>query len=112
MISRESLIEKYVKMEDADLLIILASKDDYTEMAKSVAYDELLRRGIYDSDIKELLSGVSYEYSPIILKNYKTDLKLWQKIAFFLIWFPYIRKMLNYNFHEQGFVLKSRQANY
>ena len=112
MITRESLQEKYIKLETIDLLEIFANKQDHTELAVSVAHAELRKRQIPEDEINSYQSVFTHENEPIVLKNYLVDLKIWQKLVFYFIWIPRLRIYFNYNFSPGGYILKSNQSNY
>ena len=112
MVTYESLQEQYTKLEVFDLLEIYTNKEAYTELAQSVALEELKKRKVPKQDIDSYKPVLIEQNDPEVLKNYLIDLKLWQKIVFYFVWIPRIRSYFTYNFAPEGFILKSNQCNF
>nr|WP_294944795.1 hypothetical protein [uncultured Mucilaginibacter sp.] len=112
MITKESLTEKYQKMATDGLLEIANDKTAYTELANSVAFEELMRRKVPVEEIKA--------YKPVLRRitrqtkdNCLIDLTFAQKLLyFFIMWFPKARYFYTPGFMPNGYILKDNQANY
>ena len=112
MITKESLSDKYMRMANEDLLEVANDKTAYTELANSVAFEELKRRKIPIEEIKA--------YKPVLRRtsqetkdNCLIDLSIFQKVLyFFILWFPKIRHFYQPEFKQNGYILKDNQANY
>jgi hypothetical protein len=112
MISRENLEKKYISLETIGLPEIFSNKDDYTELAASVALAELKKRQVPEEQINSYKPVFTQKNEPEVLTNYLVDLELWEKVAFFIIWIPRLRSYFTYNFQSKGYILKSNQSNY
>jgi len=120
MVDRESLQEKYAKMDTDDLLEITSNKTDYTELAVSVALEELKKRNVPESEIKSHVSILAYNPDQKTIDNYFVDLNIFQKaVSYFLLVLFYkmiIHRFYRYNaapnLYEARYVLKTQQANY
>lgn len=112
MIDRDSLVEKYEQMTAEDLLYILSAGSAYTDLAKTVAHEQLIKQGITGDEINKFLSNTTYDYSPEIRSNAFADIKLWQKLFLFFIWPPRIRGWVNNKFYTKHQILKVRKSNY
>lgn len=114
MVTEQDLKEKYSGMQTKDLLEITANKSDYTELAVFVVLEELKRRKIPLEEISSYKSAFTHEINRKVLDNYLFDLKIFQKLEFFTVAIPLIRKKFHfqYPFLFKGYVLKSQQGNY
>jgi uncharacterized protein YkvS len=83
MITKESLREKYIQMPNEDLLEIANNKTAYTELANSVAFEELKRRKIPVEEIKAY-KPVLRRISQKIKDNCLIDLSIFQNYRTFL----------------------------
>ena len=111
MVTKENLQAKYAGLSNQALIGILERKADYTELAVEVATKELEGRKITPADIqsyeKEKEDKVIFSY-----KNAVIDLTIWQKILFYIVFIPVLRRALKANFYEDGSLLKLKQASY
>ncbi|MES2062151.1 MAG: hypothetical protein V4456_09545 [Bacteroidota bacterium] len=112
MVTQESLQEAYVKLGTIDLLEIVANKNGYTELAVSVALAELKKRNVTNDEIRNYKSVFPQQPDELLVKNYLTDLNLFQKIIFYAFWIPRIRSFFTMDFQSDGYVLKKQQSNY
>jgi len=114
MVTEQDLHEKYAGMQTDDLLKITANKSDYTDLAVSVALGELKKRKVPEGEIKSYKSAITHEIDKNVLDNYLFDLNIFQKLEFFTVIVPLIRKRfrIHYDFISTGYVLKSQQGNY
>nr|WP_067054351.1 hypothetical protein [Mucilaginibacter sp. L294] len=112
MVTQESLQEAYAKFDTIDLLEIVANKNGYTELAVSVALAELRKRNVTNDEIRNYKSVFPQQNDELLVKNYLTDLNLFQKIIFYILWIPRIRSFFTMDFQSDGYVLKSQQSNY
>jgi len=112
MVTKESLNEQYVKMSTADLLEIAKDKTGYTELANTVALEELKRRKVTTEEIdnyKPLMRRISV----LTMENCLIDLEFPKKLLYFyILWFPIIRGFYSPNFMQNGYILKQDQSNY
>jgi hypothetical protein len=110
MVTEQDLQEKYAGMQTDDLLEITANRPDYTDLAVSVALDELKRRKIPEGEIRNYKSVITHEIDQNVLDNYLIDLSFFQKLEFFTVIIPLIRKRfhIHYDFISTGYVLKSQ----
>jgi hypothetical protein len=112
MVTNESLREQYSKMLTEDLLEIAKDKVGYTELANTVALEELKRRKVASEEIAK--------YEPLARKinaptreNCLVDLEFPKKLFYFyVLWFPKARHFYSPNFMQNGYILKSNQSNY
>ncbi len=109
---REDLQERYAKLSLQELLKILDNKHDYTDLAVTVAFEELSKRNITEEDIREYKEDQVEQAEKFIVRNIVDDLNLLQKNLFFFIWIPIITFAVRQNFRDDGYMLKLRQANY
>ena len=74
MVTYESLQEQYTKLEVFDPLEIYTNKEAYTELAQSVALEELKKRKVPKQDIDSYKPVLIERNDPEVLKNYLIDL--------------------------------------
>ena len=110
--NKRELQEKYSELSNSELLEIIDQKFDYTELAITVAIEELGKRKISEDDIKDYKDEVITQVNTLITKNIIDDLTLAQKNLFFFLWLPFLTFPLKQNLRDDGFVLKLKQANY
>lgn len=91
---------------------ILDNTFDYTELAVTLAIQELSSRNISEDEVKNYKDQQVEKLNTFISRNITDDLNLLQKILFFFIWFPLFNFAFKMNFKDDGYVLKLRQANY
>ncbi|MGZ3765682.1 MAG: hypothetical protein ACXVA2_13520 [Mucilaginibacter sp.] len=94
------------------LMEIIDNKFGYTELAVSVAFEELSGRKISEEEIKNYKTKQIEKLNNYIKKNISHDLALAQKNLFYFIFIPLLTVPFRQNFREKGFKLKIRQANY
>jgi hypothetical protein len=113
MVTEESLQEQYAKMETDDLLRITANKSGYTELAISVAIEELKKRGITEDQIRKTGEIIHEQANKLWMENCLFDLSFLQKMAYyFILWMPRLRIYFTKNFKQNGYLLKNDQSNY
>ncbi len=112
MISREELESRYATLTNSELMNIIENKFDYTELAVIIALEEIARRNITEDDIKLIKEEQIEKTDTFIDRNIVDDLNIIQKILFFIIWVPLLNFPFKRNFHDYGYVLKLKQANY
>ena len=110
--NREDLEKNYAVLSTNELLEIVDRKFDYTELAVTVALEEINRRNISEEHIKEYKDEQIAKARTYIKKNIVDDLNLFQKITFFFIWLPLLNFPFKQNFRDGNFILKLKQANY
>ena len=112
MATKEELQEKYATLTTSQLMQILDRKFDYTELAITVAIEELAKRSPSEEDIKTYKEETLDVLNVFIVKNIEEDLSTWQKMLFYLLWIPILTFVFKRNYREDGYILKLRQANY
>ncbi len=90
---------------------IIDNKFGYTELAVSVAFEELASRKISEEEIKNYKFKQIQKLNNYIQKIYHT---IWRSHKKFILLFfiPVFTFPFRQNFREKGFKLKTRQANY
>ena len=112
MVTKEDLQERYAKMPTEDLLEITKDKSGCTELAISVACDELRHRRVPREEIINY-RPVLGKISEMTIKNCLIDLSFWQKVLYFyVLWFPKARYYYQPGFMQNGYILKDNQSNY
>lgn len=94
------------------LMEIIDNKFGYTELAVSVAFEELASRKISEEEIKNYKFKQIQKLNSYIQKNISHDLAFAQKNLFYFFFIPVFTFPFRQNFREKGFKLKIRQANY
>ena len=112
MVTKEDLQKKYASFSNKELLDILENKFSYTDLAITVAIEEIAKRKLSEEDIKLYKQKKVKEINNFIEKNIVDDLTLFQKNLFFFIWIPFLNFPIKRNFIDDGFILKLKQANY
>jgi hypothetical protein len=110
--TREDLQEQYAALSTNELLEIIDRKFDYTELAVTVALEEIGRRNLSEENIREYKEEQVAQAKSFIKKNIVDDLNVFQKILFFFIWLPLLNFPFKQNFRDGGYILKLKQANY
>ncbi|HWD88083.1 MAG TPA: hypothetical protein VG367_08155 [Mucilaginibacter sp.] len=91
---------------------IIDNKFGYTELAVSVAFEELSSRKISEEEIKNYKSKQIEKLNNYIRRNISHDLALTQKNLFYFIFIPLLTSPFRQIFREKGYKLKIKQANY
>ncbi len=112
MVSKQELQVTYSSLPTEKLMEIIDNKFGYTEMAVSVAFEELAGRKISEEEIKNYKSKQIEKLNNYIRKNISNDLTLSQKNLFYFIFIPLLTAPFRQNFREKGFRLKIKQSNY
>ncbi|HTE01421.1 MAG TPA: hypothetical protein VK668_19175 [Mucilaginibacter sp.] len=112
MVSKEELQGTFAELPTEKLMEIIDNKFGYTELAISVAFEELASRKISEEEIKNYKSKQIERLNNYIKKNISDDLTLSQKNLFYFIWIPLLTFPFKQNFKEEGCALKVKQANY
>ena len=99
-------------MQTEQLLEILDRKFDYTELALSIALEELGNRKVSEEEITNYKNRLLDNANTYIKRNVSDDLTLIQKNLFYFLWFPLLNFAFKMNFEQDGYVLKLKQANY
>ena len=110
--TQQELKEEYSKLSNQELLSIIDKKFDYTELAVTVAIQEMGNRNISESDIADYKTEQIRHAENFIKRNIIDDLTILQKNLFFFLWLPLITFSFKRNFNEDGYLLKLKQANY
>jgi hypothetical protein len=112
MVSKKELQLTYSSLPTEKLMEIIDNKFGYTELAVSVAFEELAGRKISEEEIKNYKSKQIEKLNNYIRKNIANDLTLSQKNLFYFIFIPLLTAPFRQGFKEKGFKLKIKQANY
>ena len=112
MVSKQELQVTYSSLPTEKLMEIIDNKFGYTELAVSVAFEELASRKISEEEIKNYKSKQIEKLNNYIRKNISNDLMLSQKNLFYFIFIPLLTAPFRQSFKEKGFKLKVKQANY
>jgi hypothetical protein len=112
MVSKEELKGTYAMLPTEKLMEIIDNKFGYTELAVSVAFEELASRKISEEEIKNYKFKQIEKLNNYIQKNISHDLALAQKNLFYFLFIPIITFPFRQSFREKGFKLKIIQSNY
>jgi len=112
MVSKQELQITYSSLPTEKLMEIIDNKFGYTELAVSVAFEELASRKISEEEIKNYKSKQIEKLNSYISKNISDDLSLSQKNLFYFIFIPLLTLPFKQSFREKGYKLKTKQANY
>lgn len=112
-ISKEEIQKRYSSFSDKDILEIIANKNDYTEVAISVAYEELNKRNIALEDAESYSQEVKEEKKRIIENK---RLGFISKLFYYLFSFTgmgFLTAYLNReDYKKKGSVYKGKQILY
>jgi hypothetical protein len=120
MVTKETLQTQYAKYETEALLQIIAQDSGYTELAVSVALDELKVRQVSVEEIEASQEAIINEPDAELLENYLVDIGFFEKSGIYLFWFIWIRYMTRSlvfkgaKFVTDGdtYILKAQQRRY
>ncbi len=112
MPTQQELEEKYAQLTTAQLLIIVESGTDYTELAFEVAINELNRRQVSADEIQKYEEQKQHNLMVTIQKYTVDELTFWQKVLFYFIFVPLLASPFKLNYRQDGYALKLKQANY
>jgi hypothetical protein len=112
MVSKEELQGTFATLPTEKLMEIIDNKFGYTELAVSVAFEELASRKISEQEIKNYKTKQIEKLNNYIKRNISDDLTLSQKNLFYFIWIPLLTFPFKQNFREKGYALKVKQSNY
>jgi hypothetical protein len=112
MVSKQELQVTYSSLPTEKLMEIIDNKFGYTELAVSVAFEELAGRKISEEEVKNYKSKQIEKLNNYIRKNISHDLTLSQKNLFYFIFIPLLTAPFRQSFKEKGFRLKIKQSNY
>ena len=112
MVSKEELKGTYAMLPTEKLMEIIDNKFGYSELAVSVAFEELASRKISEEEIKNYKFKQIEKLNNYIRKNISHDLEFPQKNLFYFIFIPLFTFPFRQSFKEKGYKLKIKQANY
>jgi len=112
MVSKEELQGTFAALPTEKLMEIIDNKFGYTELAVSVAFEELASRKISEEEIKNYKTKQIEKLNNYIRRNISDSLTLSQKNLFYFIWFPLLTFPFKQTFKQEGCMLKVRQASY
>ena len=112
MVSKQELQVTFSSLPTEKLMEIIDNKFGYTELAVSVAFEELAGRKISEEEIKNYKSKQIEKLNNYIRKNISHDLTLSQKNLFYFLFVPLFTWPFRQSFKEKGYKLKIKQANY
>src|ERR1700760_5039972 len=112
MVSKKELQVTFATLPTEKLMEIIDNKFGYTELAVSVAFEELASRKISEEEIKNYKFKQIEKLNNYIKKNIEHDLAFAQKNLFYFIFLPLLTFPFKQSFREKGYKLKIKQANY
>ncbi|AWH86120.1 hypothetical protein HYN59_13815 [Flavobacterium album] len=113
MVTKEDLEKRYLQLSNSELIDIIDRKFEYTELAVTIAIQELAKRNVDEQDVVKYKEKVFLEFRDEFQKNFVDDLSISQKLFFFyFFWIPFITIPLKNNFARDGFMLKRSQAGF
>lgn len=112
MVSKDELKGIYAMLPTEKLMEIIDNKFGYTELAVSVAFEELASRRISEEEIKNYKFKQLEKLNNYIKKNISHDLAFAEKNLFYFLFLPLFTFPFKHTFKEKGYQLKIRQANY
>lgn len=112
MPTREDLLNRYSGLRTEELFHIIENRFDYTEVAVSVAWEELSKRNMTEEEVSSYRDFEIRQAEEFIEKNIVDDLSFLQKNFFYFLWFPLITFPFRHHFRQYGYFLKLRQATY
>ena len=112
MVSKDELKGIYAMLPTEKLMEIIDNKFGYTELAVSVAFEELAGRSISEEEIKNYKFKQLEKLNNYIKKNISHDLAFAEKNLFYFLFIPLFTFPFKHTFKEKGYQLKVRQANY
>lgn len=113
MVTKEDLEIRYAALSNSELMDIIDRKFEYTELAVTVAIQELGKRDVNEQDVANYKEKVFTEFHDEIQKNFVDDLTVTQKLLFFyFFWIPFVTIPIKNNFVRDGFLLKRSQAGF
>jgi hypothetical protein len=112
MVSKEELKGTFSMLPTEKLMEIIDNKFGYSELAVSVAFEELAGRKISEDEIKSYKFKQLEKLNSYIEKNILHDLVFSEKNLFYFIFLPILTSPFRQNYKEKGYKLKIKQANY
>ncbi len=112
MVSKQELQITFSSLPTEKLMEIIDNKFGYTELAVTVAFEELASRKISEEEIKVYKTKQVEKLNSYILKNIAHDLSLSEKNLFYFIFIPLLTSPFRLSFKEKGLRLKVMQSNY
>lgn len=112
MVTKEGLQKKYSTYSNHQLMDIIERKFDYTDLAVSVAVEELGKRNISEAEIKDYKELQIEKARDFIKKYVYDDLTFLQKNLFYFLWIPVLNFAFKMNYREDGYLLKLKQSKY
>ena len=112
MVSKEELQITFSSLPTEKLMEIIDNKFGYSELAVTVAFEELACRKISEEEIKIYKTKQVEKLNSYIRKNIAHDLTLSQKNLFYFIFIPLLTAPFRLIFKEKGYKLKVMQSNY
>jgi hypothetical protein len=112
MVSKEELHVTFSALSTEKLMEIIDNKFGFTELAVTVAFEELSGRKISEEEIRNYKFKQLKKLNTYIKNNIWAALNISQKNLFYFIWLPLFTIVFKQNFRQEGFALKLRQANY
>jgi hypothetical protein len=112
MVSKDELKGIYAMLPTEKLMEIIDNKFGYTELAVSVAFEELAGRRISEEEIKNYKFKQLEKLNKYINNNISHDLAFAEKNLFYFLFIPLFTFPFKHGFKEKGYKLKIRQANY
>jgi hypothetical protein len=112
MVSKEELHVTFSALSTEKLMEIIDNKFGFTELAITVAFEELSSRKVTEEEVRNYKFKQLKKLNTYIKNNVWAALNISQKNLFYFIWLPIFTIIFKENFRQEGFTLKVRQANY
>jgi len=98
-------------LSNEELLLVVNNKIRYTEVIVRVVQQEIRKRGLTKDEVSKFKKDQACR-ARIIDGDIHEDLLLFEKIAFFFLFFPRLHFLVIRDYRKRKYVLKVRQAGY
>lgn len=112
MVSKEQLHATFSALSTEKLMEIIDNKFGFTELAITVAIEELSHRTVSEEEVRNYKFKQLKKLNTYIKNNIWAGLNISQMNMFYFIWLPLFTIVFKQNFRQEGCALKLRQANY
>src|ERR1700710_761087 len=103
MVSKDELKGTYAMLPTEKLMEIIDNKFGYSELAVSVAFEELASRKISEEEIKNYKFKQIEKLNNYIKKNIAHDLEFAEKNFFYFIFVPLFTSIFKRGFSDNGY---------
>ncbi|UKJ07882.1 hypothetical protein [Solitalea lacus] len=112
MSEKEDLTELYARYTNEELLDLLNARENYTDLAVRVAFEELKNRNLGEQEIKDYITSKFKKAEQFIAENIHNELSLQLKSYFYFFWLPIFTFPFQLNYKEERLILKLKQSNF